>query len=361
MRLIDPQNFQFTGEANYLNHPPPFYDLHAALGPRLEGRPQALLAHRLIDIAIASLGFAALLGLGLAARFPRHEIYAFAVPLACIPVLVPIAGAINNDNLAFFGGAVATLGAWQLVATDRAEWLAVALLGLIAASWAKLTGLLLIGPMLGAVIAYMLWRQRLSWNALIPIAFAIAAAPYIIYAVQYGSPTPQTPAQIALLEDGARTAGWADLPRKSFPAYLVYFVIAFVADWMPALGERNVLQYSMLAIPVTALGCALVGIALSLRRLWRRQDSALDVVVIAGTIALVATFATHVTYSYGRHLATGWLMDAYPRYYLPLAAVVPLAGLSLLAAVETPRRRAALLAFLIAGPAILRVFGAPLS
>jgi len=362
MRLLDPQSFQFTGAANYLNHPPPFYDLLAALGPRLEGRPQALLAYRLIDVAIAAVGFAALLGLGIAARFPRHEFYAFAVPLACIPVLVPIAGAINNDNLAFLGGAVATLGAWQLVATGRAGWLTVALLGLIAASWAKLTGLLLIGAMLSAVIAYLLWRQRLSWSALIPIAlaFALAAAPYIIYAVQYGSPTPQTPAQIALLQDGARTAGWADLPRKSFPAYIVYFVIAFVADWMPALGERNVLQYSMLAIPVAALGCALAGIALSLRRLWRRQDTALDVVVVAGTVALVATFAIHVTYSYGRHVATGWLMDAYPRYYLPLAAIVPLAGLSLLAAVNAPRWRAALLAFLIAGPAVFRVFGAPL-
>src|SRR6202044_3340080 len=127
-------------------------DLLAVLGPRLEGRPQALLAHRLIDVAIASLGFAALLGLGVAARFPRHEFYAFAVPLACIPVLVAIAGAVNNDNLAFLGGAVATLGAWQLITTDRAGWLAVALLGLIAASWAKLTGLLLIGAMLGAVI-----------------------------------------------------------------------------------------------------------------------------------------------------------------------------------------------------------------
>jgi hypothetical protein len=362
MRLIDPRTFQFTDAANYLNHPPPFYDLLAVLGPRLEGRPPALLAHRLIDVAIAAIGFAALLGLGLAARFPRHEFYAFAVPLACIPVLVPIAGAVNNDNLAFLGGAVATLGAWQLVATDRASWLVIALLGLIAASWAKLTGLLLIGPMLGAVIAYLLWRQRLSWSALMPIAlvFALAAAPYIIYAVQYGSPTPQTPAQIALLQDGARTAGWADLPRKSFPAYIVYFVIAFVADWMPALGERNVLQYAMLAIPVAALGCALTGIALSLRRLWRRHETALDAVVIAGTLALVATFATHVTYSYSRHLATGWLMDAYPRYYLPLAAIVPLAGLSLLAAVEAPRWRAALLAFLIAGPAVFRVFGAPL-
>src|SRR5580704_9341714 len=122
----------------------------------------------------------------------------------------------------------------------RVGWLAVALLGLIAASWAKLTGLLLTGAMLGAVIVYLMWRRHLRLSLLVPIglAFALAAAPYIIYAAQYGSPTPQTPAQIALLADNARAAGWTDLPRKSFPAYIVYFVIAFVADWMPALGER---------------------------------------------------------------------------------------------------------------------------
>src|SRR5258708_38353561 len=214
MRLIDPQSFQFTGDANYLNHPPPFYGLLAALGPRLEGRPQALVAHRLIDIAIVASGFAALLGLGLAARLPRHEFYAYAVPLACIPVLVPLAGAINNDNLAFLGGAVATLGAWQLVVSPlptlsrerrrvgRGAWLVGALLGLIAASWAKLTGLLLTGAVLGAVVAYLVWRQRLRWSLLVPIplAFAPPAAPYIIYPVQYRSPTPHTPGHMPLLQ-----------------------------------------------------------------------------------------------------------------------------------------------------------------
>jgi hypothetical protein len=374
LRLLDPKSFVFTSKASYLNHPPLFYDLLAALGPKLEGRPQALLAVRLIDVAIAALGFAALLGLALVARWPRHEFYAFAVPLACIPVLVPLAGSVNNDNLAFLGGAIATLGAWQLVAnphpslprkrgrTRRAEWFAVALLGVIVASWAKLTGLLLTGTMMSAVIVYLLWRKRLRWTWLVPaaLALALAAAPYVVYVAQYGSPTPNTPAQIALLTDGARAAGWADLPRKSFPAYAVYFVGAFIADWMPALGERNVFQYVMLALPVAALLCAFSGIALSLRRLWRREETALDVVIIAGTLAIVAMFSIHITYSYGRHLATGWLMDAYPRYYLPLIAVVPLAGLSLLAGVSSPRRRAALLVFLIAGPALFRIFGAPL-
>jgi hypothetical protein len=53
-------------------------------------------------------------------------------------------------------------------------------------------------------------------------------------------------------------------------------------------------------------------------------------------------------------------MGAYPRYYLPLIAIVPLACLSLLAAVQAPRWRNGLLAFLIAGPVLFRIFGAPL-
>jgi hypothetical protein len=374
MRLLDPQTFQFTGNANYLNHPPPFYALLAAAGPKLEGHPDALLVHRLLGTAITTAGLAALLGLGLAARLSRQEFYAYAVPLASIPVLVPLAGAVNNDDLAFLGGALATLGIWQLAAAPvptlprspqtagKVIWLAVALFGVVAAGWAKLTGLLLTGTMVSAVIVYLLWRKRLRWTWAIAAAAALvlAAAPYLVYIVQYGSPTPQTPAQIALIENGARAAGWADLPRQSFPGYLAYFVTAFVVDWMPALGVRSAFNYALLIIPVTALACALVGLALSLRRLWRRQETALDVVIVCGAIALAATFAVHIVYSYGRHVATGWLMDAYPRYYLPLVAIVPLSGLSFLAAVEAPRWRAGLLAFLVAGPVLFRIFGAPL-
>ncbi len=362
MRLLDPRTFQFTGAANYLNHPPMFYALLARLGPTLEGHPQALFVHRLIDIAIAALGFAALLGLGLAARLSREEFYAYAVPLGCIPVLVPLAGAVNNDDLAFCGGAIAMLGVWQLLTSGRETWLALALIGVVAAGWAKLTGLLLSAGLVSGVIAYLLWRKRLPviWIAAAALVFALAVAPYFEYVLRYGSPTPETPAQIALLTDGARAAGWSGLPRHSFAGYVVYFIGAFVADWMPALGARSALNYAMLAIPVATLGCAGAGLALSLRRLMRRQETALDVIVGAGALAIGATFAIHVTYSYGRYAATGWLMDAYPRYYLPLVAIVPLAGLSLVAAIETPRWRNGLLVFLIAGPVIFRIFSAPL-
>jgi hypothetical protein len=364
MRLLDPRTFRFTERANYLNHPPIYYDLLAVLGPKLEGHPRALFADRLIDVAIAACGLAALLGLGLAARFPREQFYAYAIPLACIPVLVPIAGAVNNDNLAFLGGALTLLGLGQCLCTGRDRWLALALCGIVAAGWAKLTGLLLTAPTVAGVMAYLLWRRRLprpwSWTVALLAVSAVAAVPYVYFILHYGSPTPETPAQLALIENGARAAGWADLPRKSFPGYLGYFVVAFIVDWMPALSARGIFNYAMLVIPAAALVCALAGTALSLRRLWRGKEAPLDVVVACGALAIVATFAIHVTYSYGRYVATGWLLDAYPRYYLPLIAIVPLAGLSLARATENARWRNALLGFLIAGPIVFRLFGAPL-
>lgn len=360
--LLDPGTFELTDQPNYLNHPAAFYDLLAWLGPKLEGHRQALLADRLIDVALSAIGLAALLGLGLGAGFSRNEFYAYAVPLACIPVLAPIAGSVSNDNLAFLGGALATLGIWQLAASNRAGWLALALVGVVVAAWAKATGLVLTGAMMSAAIVYLIWRRRWhwSWTIAVAIAFLVAAAPYIVFTMQYGSPAPDTPAQVAMLKHDTRALGLADLPRKSFPAYLGYFVVAFIDGWMPALNPRGILNYTMLVIPAAALVCAAAGIALSLRRLWRRRETALDVVVVAGTLAIALTFVLHVRHSYADHLATGWLMEAYPRYYLPLVAIVPLAGLSLVGTIGSPRWRAGLLAFLIAGPVVFRLLGAPL-
>ncbi len=114
---------------------------------------------------------------------------------------------------------------------------------------------------------------------------------------------------------------------------------------MPALGARSIFNYAMLVIPVAALACAIAGMTLSLCRMWQHRETTLDVVVLAGALALAATFALHIGYSYQRHVATGWLMDAHPRYYLPLMAIVPLAGLSLLAAMQSPRSRTRCLRF----------------
>jgi hypothetical protein len=246
------------------------------------------------------------------------------------------------------------------VATDRKPWLAVALVGVVAAGWAKLTGLVLSGTMVSVVVAYLLWHARLrwTWTILVAFAFALAALPYIIYIAQYGTPAPATPVAISVSE--ILDYGWTDPADRSFFVYFVSFVGELVASWMPTLAARNTFHYAMLVFPVTTLVSAGVGIVLSLQRLWRRGERTIDVIVISGALGLAINFVLQVNYSYHFYTATGWMAGPYLRYYVPLAAIVPLACLSLLAAIETPRWRAWLLGFLVAGPIIFRVFGAPL-
>ncbi|MBX3553645.1 MAG: hypothetical protein KF697_14420 [Pseudolabrys sp.] len=361
VRMLDPATFRFVDEPNYINHPPFFYVLHAVLGPRLIGNPGALLVHRLIDVAFAIVGLTALLAIGSAARLPRLTFYAYAIPLVCIPVLAPLAGAVNNDNVAFAAGGVATYALWQLIATGGRRWLLIALAATIIASWAKLTGLLLVGGTVSGVAAWLIGRRALpaSWALLLAGALTLAAAPYLVYLLQYGSPTPNTPGQIALLQTGAHAQGWDVAARMSPAAYAIYFVAEFIADWMPSLAERSSFNLAMLIIPVVTVLCAMAGVGVAIRRIAQGSRNPLDIVVVASAAACVATFMIHIAFSYGRHIATGWMMDAYPRYYLPVAALVPLACLSLLSAVEQPRIRKAVIGFLIVGPLLFRILGAP--
>jgi hypothetical protein len=57
----------------------------------------------------------------------------------------------------------------------------------------------------------------------------------------------------------------------------------------------------------------------------------------------------------------GWLSSAYPRYYLPLAAIFPLAGLALLGEIRSSSARTVLLMLLIAGPVVFRLLLEPLA
>jgi hypothetical protein len=362
MRMLDPTSFCFTSEVNYLDHPSLYYVPLARLGPNLECHPEAILVYRLFNVVLSAIGFAALMAIGLMAKLPRLTLYAYIIPLVCIPALVPIAGAINNDNAAFAGGGIATLAAYRLLATGSRTWLMTALAGVILASWAKFTALLLVGGLVAGVLLWLLWRGRLPsrWIGPIAIAALLAIAPYVALIVQYGSPAPRTPGQLAMIRASAFTSGWDNAERLSPVFFAAHFISEFVVEWMPVLKSRSALNYAMLAIPITAVLCAFVGLLLAGRRIAQRKEEPLDVVIAAGALAFAVTFAIHGFFSYQLHIEFGWLTSAYPRYYLPLAAFVPLAGLSLLGAIKQPRHRAILLAFLIAGPLVFRLLGGPL-
>jgi hypothetical protein len=361
MRMLDPSSFGFTSEANYLDHPSPYYVLLARIGPTLEGHPEAILLDRLFNVVLVAIGLAALMAVGLVARLPRLSLYAYIVPIVGIPMLAPLAGAINNDNAAFAGGGIATLAAFQLLSTGSRAWLMAALGGVILASWAKFTALLLVGGLVGGVLLWMLWQGRLPsrWVGLIAIATLLAVAPYVALFVQYGSPTPRTPGQLALIKSGALAIGWDRAERMTPASYAAHFVTEFVVEWMPTLKQRNALNYAALTIPITAALCAFGGFLVAVQRIAYEKAGPPDIVVAAGLLAFAGTLLIHGIFSYGLHTEFGWQTSAYPRYYLPLAAVVPLAGLSLLGAIQRPSARAILLVFLIAGPLLFRILGAP--
>jgi hypothetical protein len=362
MRMLDPSSFKFTRDANYLDHPSPYYVLLARIGPTLEGHPEAILFDRLFNALLAAIGFAALMAVGLVAKLPRLTLYAYIVPIAGIPVLAPLAGAINNDNAAFAGGGIATLAALRFLSTESRAWLIAALGGVILASWAKFTALLLVGGLVGGVLLWLLWRGRLPSRSvgLIAIAALLAVAPYVALFVQYGSPTPRTPGQIAMIKSGALAVGWDSAERMTPASYATHFVSEFVLEWMPILKPRNALNYAALTIPITAALCAFVGFLVAVQRIAYEKAGPLDIVVAAGVLAFAGTFLIHGIFSYQLHTEFGWQATAYPRYYLPLAAIVPLAELSLLGAIKQPSARAILLVFLIAGPLVFRLLGAPL-
>lgn len=362
MRMLDPSTFRFTGEANYLDHPSPYYLLLAWIGPDLEDHPQAIIIHRLINVALGAIGLTALMAIGIMANLPRLTLYAYLVPLACIPVLAPLAGAINNDNAAFGGGGIATLAAYQLLVTGRRGWLMAALAGVILASWAKFTALLLTGGLIAGVSLWLLWQGRLQPRSIVLIAVAmlVAAAPYIALLAQYGSPTPRTAGQIAMIKAGAIAVGWDGAERMPALRFAAHFLSEFVLEWIPTLKPRNALNYAALAIPIVTVLCAFAGIFVSARRIAQQQPASLHVLIVALGLAFAVTFLVHGIYAYRLHTEFGWLTSAYPRYYLPLAALVPLAGLASLEAVKQPSARAILLVFLIAGPVLLCITGTPL-
>lgn len=361
LRLLHPKTFRFTDRGNYLNHPAPFYVALGLLGPRLEGQPRAIVVFRCINVALTVLGLVALFAIGLSIG-GQGAFYAYIVPLLCIPVLVALAGSVNNDNAAFCGGAITLAALHALLNEGRSQWLWFALTGLILASWSKLTGLLLAGSVLIAVLLYLRARGRcpLAWIAVSGAALIVAAVPYMLFMLHYGSPAPETAAQRELLLSGSQLTGWLNAPRLSFVAYAFNFVAQFIAGWMPSLMSRSDLQLALLAIPVIAIVAAVAGTEVSLRKIARGKDAPTDVLVVACAAAFVLTFTCHLWFSFQRHLATGWMMDAYPRYYLPIAAFVPLAGLSAASGLRD-RWRTAALAFLAASPLVFRVLAAPLS
>ena len=176
-------------------------------------------------------------------------------------------------------------------------------------------------------------------SAIVAVSVAIASAPYVAFALRYGSPTPDTPAQIELLRSGAATTGWGAEPRLGALAYTFVFLRDFLAQWMPSLQPRNAFQLALLVLPGATLVLAAAGTLLSLRAIRARPSPGeTEVMIAAGMLAIIATLIVHIIFSYQRHLQTGWMLSRH-RHYLPMIAIVPLAAaITFVNAISAPRK-----------------------
>jgi hypothetical protein len=209
---------------------------------------------------------------------------------------------------------------------------------------------------------WLVWRGRISaWIAAPALLIGlIACAPYLALIAVYGSPAPDTPAQQALLVEFGARAGWTDAPRLSLFNYVATFLASFVDHWMPAPDQSNILTGLWSLSLVVMLGCALAGFGVGCRRVLARNDpSPAEIVCVLAGLVILGTLCVHIAFSYQRHLATGWMMDAYPRYYLPLIAFMPL-GCLLLASALPARWRQSAIGFFAAQPLLFLIVGTAL-
>ena len=255
MRLIDPDTFKFTERANYLNHPPFYYRLIAALGPEVSEQPASLIHLRLLNVAVGALGLLALLGLAARMKLEGLEFYAFAVSCAAVPVLAPLAGSVNNDNLCFAGGALTMLGAYSYLVSSKRSWLIVACAGMFVAGISKLTGLLLCGGFPGGAAGRdrdAATRSARSTSRSSPAALPRGGPLHRLYP--------------ALWQSGAEYAGTArsaaercrrdrlgSRARMGAATYTIVFLKNFLAEWMPSLEPRHPFQLALLALPGATL------------------------------------------------------------------------------------------------------------
>ena len=339
MRLLSPRlSAGFTPDPTYLNHPPGYYLLLRPFLPS-DGWPtlETVRVLQVLNACLSALAVACALGVGVLRRFEPRVLLAYSLMIVMTPVLWPIGGAINNDNLAYLGGGACVLGAQllQLQANSRSgKILLVA--GCTVAMLAKLTAAIMAAGFAGIFII-TLWRvsgKRPPGMFVLALlaAVGLACLPYLWFIALYGSPAPVTPAyrgvydQIAALfstHPDLHTHGWVAGQHLSIVGYSLQFMWWLLADWNPILGLKGPLSIAILLVPSAVL--LLAGTAWL--RNWRPAVGQ-DQVIFAGGIALAMVLPLHLAFSYKMYCATGAPpFDAVPRYYFPLAlTVLPVAA-----------------------------------
>lgn len=343
----------FTDRPNYINHPPAYYMLMSVLSAASSASAQQdIVTLRSINAALSTLGIVVAFALARRMKWEANVFCAFGTILILAPPLPIIGAAVNNDNLGLLGGSLCVLGAYRLLAGDRGAgaWVPFTL-GLVLAVAAKLTSAALCGLFSLFVMGIVATRDGPRfWRSVWPWAFGglglLSALPYLFFAIEFGSPYPNTPGQSAVMVALAKANPvWPDrMPPLEF---LTYFWSAFAKNWMATSG-RSAWEHATIVVPLVSLFLTAYAVVVGGRGLVGGRRHPVEALVFSGGLAMLTMALVHSAYAYRLYTTTGLALGAYPRYYFPLWAIVPAACGHVISTIDEGRKRA-ILAYVLIG------------
>ncbi len=244
MRLLDPHTFHSPAQPIISIIRRFSMRCSRRLGPRLEGHPQALLAHRLIDVALRRSALPRCSASGL----PRVSRATSSTPTPCRSPAFRSwcrSPAPSTTTISLFSAAP-----WPRSASGKlSRPTATDGLRSRSSAWSPRLGeadrLLLTGADGGRRRCLSAVAQAIAVDLLVPIAARVRARRRALSRIHPALRQPDAGDAGAARADRttARAPPAGPICRANpFPPISVYFVVAFVADWMPTLGARSALQ-----------------------------------------------------------------------------------------------------------------------
>lgn len=341
MRLLEADG-RFGVEKNYLSHPPFGYRLLALLEktagfPSAPGLAGAIRSARRASLLLLGAALAAALWIVARGPLPAPFVALFGASLIAVP-MVFFEGA-NPDLLALLGGALASAGALRATG-GRVDAAAGMLLGTgsALAAAAKLTGGLLLVPVLAVVVTRVLRgvragrRPSRAFLAASLLPLVLPAAFWAAVTVRYGTPVPSLkttdPAAYAAspwpspsirrlspAEWTVRSARLLDVSGRGVASHVA----------VPSPGP---LSWPLRLLPIAAIAGLLVPA--------RGEGGAGEALVLraaAGTA--LAVLVINVAVTWREHVASGTMGGIQARYYFPLLPLFLLAAVRGVAALPS--------------------------
>jgi hypothetical protein len=299
------------GPRNYLMHPPLYYTTTGLVarvaGWSANGDFRAL---RVISALLVAAGMMlwclALSAFGL----PRRHVTVLVASTLAIPMFGYLAGALNNDNLAYFATALFFYGLSLLPRLPRGAWYAMAA-GMAIALLTKATAS---GFLVFFALAWLVLRWRHGEPPLrhrhariaVMLVVAVCATYYLPTLLEYGTPFPHPATMYAQRVPPVHADGaWTHAGR---------FLWTLLTTLPAVVSNRPFFPIPALLLPLFALMLLVAALAWALARR-RAPRSPLRDIADAFILALLAAMLCHWAICYHDYLRHGVYAAIQPRYY----------------------------------------------